>query len=31
MLVIPVNRVLDKKRIVGKNGGQRGRKGTRVR
>jgi hypothetical protein len=30
MLVIPVNRVVDKKRIIGKNGGPR-RRGTRGR
>jgi hypothetical protein len=29
--VISVNRVVDKKRIIGKNGGPRGRKGTRGR
>jgi hypothetical protein len=29
MLVIPVNRVVDKKRIIGKNGGPRRRTGTR--
>jgi hypothetical protein len=29
MLVIPVNRVVDTKRIIGKNGGPRRRKGTR--
>jgi hypothetical protein len=29
MLVIPVDRVVDKKIIVGKNGGQRRKKGTR--
>jgi hypothetical protein len=31
MPVIPVNRVVDKKRIIGKNGGPRRRKGTRGR
>jgi hypothetical protein len=31
MLVIPVNRVVDKKRIIGKNGKPRRRKGTRGR
>jgi GTPase Era involved in 16S rRNA processing len=30
MPVIPVNRVEDKKIIIGKNGGQRRRRGTRV-
>jgi hypothetical protein len=29
MLVIPVDRVVDKKRIIGKNGGPRRREGTR--
>jgi hypothetical protein len=29
MLVIPVDKVVDKKRIIGKNGGSRRRKGTR--
>jgi hypothetical protein len=29
MLVIPVNRVVDKKRIIGKNVGPRRRRGTR--
>jgi hypothetical protein len=29
MPVIPVNRVVDKKRIIGKNGGPRRRRGTR--
>jgi hypothetical protein len=29
MPVFPVNRVVDKKRIIGKNGGARKRKGTR--
>jgi hypothetical protein len=29
MPVIPVNRVVDKKRMIGKNGGLRRRKGTR--
>jgi hypothetical protein len=29
--VIPVNRVVDKKRITGKNGGPRRRRGTRGR
>jgi hypothetical protein len=29
--VIPVDRVVDKKRIIGKNGGPRRRRGTRVR
>jgi hypothetical protein len=29
--VISVNRVVDKKRIIGKNGGPRRRKGTRGR
>jgi hypothetical protein len=31
MSVTPVERVLDKKRIVGKNGGLRRRRGTRGR
>jgi hypothetical protein len=32
MLVIPVNRAVDKKRIIGKNGGsRRSRRGTRGR
>jgi hypothetical protein len=31
VLVIPVNRVVDPKRIIGKNGGQRRRRGTRGR
>jgi hypothetical protein len=31
MLVIPVNRVVDMKRIIGKNGGPRRRRGTRGR
>jgi hypothetical protein len=31
LLVIPVYRVVDKKRIIRKNGGQRRRKGTRGR
>jgi hypothetical protein len=31
MLVIPVNRVVDPKRIIGKNGGPRSRRGTRGR
>jgi hypothetical protein len=31
MPVIPVNRVVDKKRIIGKNEGQRRRRGTRGR
>jgi hypothetical protein len=31
MLVIPVNRVVDKKRIIGKNAGPRRRRGTRGR
>jgi hypothetical protein len=31
MLVIPVNRVVDKKRMIGKNGGPRRRRGTRAR
>jgi hypothetical protein len=30
MLVIPVNRVVDKKRIIGKNRGPRRKRGTRV-
>jgi hypothetical protein len=29
MLVTPVDRVVDKKRIIGKNGGLRRRRGTR--
>jgi hypothetical protein len=29
MPVIPVNRVVDKRRIIGKNGGPRRRRGTR--
>jgi hypothetical protein len=29
MPVIPFNRVVDKKRIIGKNGGPRRRRGTR--
>jgi hypothetical protein len=29
MPVIPVNRVVDKKRIIGNNGGPRRRRGTR--
>jgi hypothetical protein len=29
MPVIPVNKVVDPKRIIGKNGGQRRRRGTR--
>jgi hypothetical protein len=29
MPLIPVNRVVDKKRIIGKNGGLRRRRGTR--
>jgi hypothetical protein len=28
MLVIPVDKVVDKKRIIGKNGGPRRRRGT---
>jgi hypothetical protein len=31
MPVIPVNREVDKKRIIGKNGGPRRRRGTRGR
>jgi hypothetical protein len=31
LLVIPVNKVVDPKRIIGKNGGPRRRRGTRVR
>jgi hypothetical protein len=31
MPVIPVNRMVDKKRIIGKNGGPRRRRGTRGR
>jgi hypothetical protein len=31
MLVIPVNKVVDPKRIIGKNGGPRRRKATRGR
>jgi hypothetical protein len=31
MPVIPVNRVMDKKRIIGKIGGPRRKRGTRVR
>jgi hypothetical protein len=31
MPVIPVNTVVDKKRIIGKNGGPRRRKGARGR
>jgi hypothetical protein len=31
MLVIAVNRVVDKKRIIGKNGGPRRKKGARGR
>jgi hypothetical protein len=31
MPVIPVNRVVDTKRIIGKNGGMRRRRGLRVR
>jgi hypothetical protein len=31
LLVIPVNKVVDPKRIIGKNGGQRRRRGTRGR
>jgi hypothetical protein len=31
LLVIPVNRVVDKKRIIRKNGGPRRRKNTRGR
>jgi hypothetical protein len=31
MTVIPVDRVLDTKRIIGKNGGPRRRRGTRGR
>jgi hypothetical protein len=30
MPVIPVNKVVDPKRIIGKNGGPRRRRGTRV-
>jgi hypothetical protein len=29
MPIIPVNRVVDKKRIIGKNGGLRRRRGTK--
>jgi hypothetical protein len=29
MLVIPINKVVDPKRIIGKNGGKRRRRGTR--
>jgi hypothetical protein len=31
ILVIPVNKVVDTKRIIGKNGGPRRRRGTRGR
>jgi hypothetical protein len=31
MPVIPVNRVVDKKKIIGKNGGPRRRRGVRGR
>jgi hypothetical protein len=31
MLVIPVNRVVDKKKIIGTNGGPRRKSGTRGR